>query len=261
MHQMVNHQPFEVKALEDGTLVISGYASTFGNIDRHGDIIDPSAFDETMERYMESSILLAFHNQKMPIGMVSEAHIDEKGLYVVGQIPESPDPQIQGVRKMIEKGILRSFSIGGYFHREKGTHGNVIRKVDLVEISVVSVPANPLASFSVQEGKEVREIETKDMTMEAKDVSFECWAPTQPPTLLAQIEVEGENTPVFLGYMTGIPIRGYKYYQFAVQAKSESELKNKLRSIENYVNRARVRAVVKSPVDWRSGDGEIDVHN
>jgi HK97 family phage prohead protease len=250
MQQMVHQQPFEVKALEDGTLVISGYASTFGNMDRHGDIIDVKAFDETMEKYMESSILLAFHNQKLPIGMVSEAHLDEKGLYVVGHIPENPDPQVQGVRKMIEKGVLRSFSIGGYFHREKSAQGNIIRKVDLVEISVVSVPANPLASFSIQEGKEAV-FETKDLSFEAKDLSFEYEKPISNQPLVAQIEVEGDNTPDFLGYMTGTPIRGYKHYQFAVHAENETALKEKLRMVESYVNRAGVRALVKSPVDWR----------
>ena len=71
--------------------IIKGYASTFGNIDRDGDIIEKGAFAESIQSFMAKNQkipMLASHRSDNLIGgypaeLMAET---EKGLEVVGQI-------------------------------------------------------------------------------------------------------------------------------------------------------------------------------
>lgn len=244
--------PFiEVKSLEDGTVRIAGYASTFENTDRHGDIIAPTAFDETMEKYMRNPVLLAFHDHKKPLGKIVEAHIDENGLYVVAEIPTTPNAELAAIRKQVQDGILSTFSIGGYFHREKSGSGKVM-KVELIEISVVAVPANPKAEFSVQkafemaEKKDFQPIEYGNVLSQTKSTVEAFMQPeiTLPPV---SVHVEGSGVGAFIGYLTGFPAHGRKTAEFKIEAGNIEELKGRLQQIEEYVKRTGVKALIHVP--------------
>jgi len=247
---------FEVKSAEDDKLIVEGYAATFYNRDRQGDIIDPHAFDESIQAYMQNPVLLAFHDKKRPIGLVKEAHIDEKGLYIVAEIPDTPDPHLAGIRKQIKDGVLRNFSIGGYFYRQKSANSYRLYKVDLTEISVVSVPANPLASFTVQKALELP-LETKEIP------AFEVSEPVafhlqdEHNTFKVQVEVEGERTSDFVSYLTGVKTSGYKSFAFEIETKSIDELNQRLQQLEHIANRTNVTCYVKTSKEvdehWKEG--------
>lgn len=150
----------EAKA-EDGVKV-SGYAST-PTPDRYDDIVEPTAFVRSiMNEYKKNPIVLFQHNSDRPIGIVTHMSIDDQGLFVEATIHD------EEVGPKVAKRILRTFSIGFIaraieFRDENGQLLNpaedniwregvkrVITDVDLVEISVVSVPANPDALFTVE---------------------------------------------------------------------------------------------------------------
>lgn len=244
--------PFiEVKSLEDGTVRVAGYASTFENTDRHGDIIAPNAFDETMEKYMRNPVLLAFHDHKKPLGKVTEAHIDENGLFVVAEIPSTPNTELAAIRKQVQDGILTTFSIGGYFHREKSGSGKIM-KVELIEISVVAIPANPRAEFTVQKAFEMAErkdfmpMEYGNILSEAKSTLEAIMQPEvkMPPVC---VKVEGQGTGAFIGYLTGFPAHGRKSAEFSIEANDVEELRGRLQQIEEYVKRTGVKAMIHIP--------------
>jgi HK97 family phage prohead protease len=146
---------------KDGTLELVGYASTWAK-DRDGERIDPHAFDDTMENYLSKNpIILWQHNHDCPLGTMKEAIIDETGLKVVVLIPkpeEGEAPWAVTAYSKIAAGIVKTFSIGGYFERELRPPADgdyfdydlmdiVIVRVDLYETSCVSVPANADSIF------------------------------------------------------------------------------------------------------------------
>lgn len=136
---------------------IEGYASTKDK-DRVKDIVEPNAFKSALDLYMTNPIVLLQHNADKPIGIVTDATIDSKGLYIKAKITEDTD----WVFSKLKNKVLRAFSIG-YRIKDfeidevKDDQGDVtgyeqiIKDLELFEISLVSIPANPYAltkSFS-----------------------------------------------------------------------------------------------------------------
>ncbi|UWE03481.1 HK97 family phage prohead protease [Laceyella sacchari] len=263
----VIHRIRKAKDAEEGALLLEGYASTFHERDRHGDTIDPKAFDDSIEQYMKNPILLAYHDHKKPIGQVLEAHLDQRGLYVVAQVNRSPDPHLEGIRKQIELGTLRSFSIGGYFHRRQlAPHRHLIEKIDLVEISVVSVPANPHAAFQVQKGARNAWGTDADSALEygtpisfkslriseAGNVRRQLSSFSASETLRMRVFVTGANTGRFLHYLFGIKEQNRASFAFELEGEM-GELNQRLRVIEHYAKRTGVSVKVDSPCAFRRG--------
>lgn len=130
---------------------IEGYASTKDK-DRGKDIVEPSAFKSALDLYMTNPIVLLQHNADKPIGTVTEASIDDKGLYIKANITENED----NIFSKLKNGVIRAFSIG---YRVKDfsdeevkdekwivtSFETVIKDLELFEISLVSIPMNPYA--------------------------------------------------------------------------------------------------------------------
>lgn len=137
-----------------GDLVVSGYASTWG-LDRDGECIHPEAFDGSLDAYLENNpIMLWQHDQDCPFGQVQEAKTDETGLWVKAVVPKPADAEPDWLHLAYNKmaqGIVRTFSIGGYVTLmwDSEVEAPVIVKVELCEISVVSIPANETSIFTV----------------------------------------------------------------------------------------------------------------
>ena len=133
---------------EDGSVNIKGYAST-SDQDRAGDIVDPNAWSKGgIGNYENNPIILFNHDYHNPIGKTTELGVDERGLKIKGKISKSAGK----VSELIKEGVLGAFSVGfrvkdaDYIEE---TDGYRIKDAELFEISVVSVPANQAATFSV----------------------------------------------------------------------------------------------------------------
>jgi HK97 family phage prohead protease len=124
------------KFLSNGTRTIRGIAST-GSIDRVGDIVEPLGGTWALPLP-----LLWQHDHAKPIGAVREAKAAREGISIVAEIVEGVQAADDAWR-LIEGGALDSFSIG--FIGRKGepiATGTRWTAWELLEISVVSVPAN-----------------------------------------------------------------------------------------------------------------------
>ena len=137
----------------NGKLRIKGYANTVDK-DRVGDVVLPAAFKKSIDTYMDNPVLLYQHNWDAIIGKVINYEINDKGLYIEAEISDADD--CKDVRTKIREKTLRTLSIG--FNEVDATYNEstktkIIKELDLLEISVVTIPANTQAKFEpVEDG-------------------------------------------------------------------------------------------------------------
>lgn len=140
----------DVKAASDGT--VSGWASTYGGEpDRHGDIIKKGAFSKSLASHKQAGTrpaMLWHHQMENPIGHWTEIQDEPEGLRVTGKF-NLKTARGQEAFEHARAGDVAAFSIGfvppenGRRYIGKGSW--MLEEVDLVEISLVSAPANPKA--------------------------------------------------------------------------------------------------------------------
>lgn len=156
------------KVIDYSNVTISGYLSTFGNVtasDRDGDVVEAGAFKETIQSFMKNPVLLMDHWNSVEniAGRFTEVREDGKGLFVTATISDSQTDKMRHVRALVAEGNLKTLSMGGRFsYRDDG---RTIFKVDLYEGSLVSIPANPDALFSVRAMTEAEIKEVQDQTV------------------------------------------------------------------------------------------------
>jgi HK97 family phage prohead protease len=147
------------KAADGGDCVIEGYANT-STKDRVGDVVLPAAFEKTLATYMQNPVLLANHDWNDPCGKVLEAKITDKGLWIKARISDTrPD-----IKTLINEGCLRTFSIGYnevVADYDEATKTKFVKELELLEISIVTVPANTEAMFTQATAKAETEAQPK----------------------------------------------------------------------------------------------------
>lgn len=144
------------KVSDDGTF--TGYGSVFGVKDAYDEVVQPGAFVDSLQRIKDSGRPLPAlwqHNSRQPIGGYSELSEDATGLKVEGFLLTSEVAQAKEAHALMKRGIVSGLSIGYYvedgFWNEK-TRVFELRKLDLVEISVVTFPANVEAQIDGVKG-------------------------------------------------------------------------------------------------------------
>ena len=147
---------FKAHEEDDGTVKIRGYAST-NDEDRAGDVIEATAWERGgLKNYENNPIILFNHNYNEPIGRATELSTTDRGLEINGLISKSAGK----IRDMVKEGVLGAFSVGfrvkdaDYIEE---TDGLRIKDAELFEVSVVSVPANQAAVFSVAKSFDTEE--------------------------------------------------------------------------------------------------------
>lgn len=131
-------------------LTIEGFAST-DDKDRTWDIIPGTTWadPEAQANYLKNPIVLAYHDHKQPIGVCESLEVKQGGLYVRIKLQRSLNEKVFDA---VKSGVIKSFSVGFRMldiEYDKGEDAYIITKLELVEISVVSVPCNPNAVFQV----------------------------------------------------------------------------------------------------------------
>jgi HK97 family phage prohead protease len=151
---------FTTKFIEDSDdIEIFGTANA-SEKDRDGDIILREAWEKegALNHYIKNPIILAFHDHARPIGRAISYSVDDIGLHITAVISKAAGD----VYELIKKGILRTFSVG--FRVKDADYDNatdtfLIKELELYEVSVVSVPANPGSTFNVKKSLTKEEFE------------------------------------------------------------------------------------------------------
>lgn len=137
-------------------------------VDRQGESIDQNGWE--LENYLKNSVLLWAHDYSQPpIGVVDKIGLENGNLVIEGRF--APTEFGQQIRKLYDLQMVNTVSVGFI---PKEMNGNVITKSELLEVSVVPVPANPQAISlrQLQEaGVELEMLKVKglDFGMEIKD--------------------------------------------------------------------------------------------
>lgn len=166
------------------TGTFSGYGAVFGNVDAYGDVIAKGAFKGSLREWRAQKKLppmLSQHGGWMmgdmdaiPIGIWEEMSEDEHGLQVKGRIINLDTERGKTIYGAMKEGALDGMSIG--YRAKKFTLGTKpeeprrkLEEIDLVEVSVVTFPANGKAR--VASVKSARDIETiRDFEAFLRDV-------------------------------------------------------------------------------------------
>ena len=134
---------------EDGSVMIRGMAST-NHSDRAGDVISKEAWEKGgLENFKNNPVILFNHDYDKPIGRATGVRVTENGLELEAKISKSAPAH---VCELVKDGVLGAFSVGFKVKDAdyiKETDGLMIKDAELFEVSVVSVPCNQAATFSL----------------------------------------------------------------------------------------------------------------
>ena len=162
--------------------IFTGHASVFGVVDLDNDVVEPGAFAESIATGTAAAGVLIFgqhDDRKEPLGRSMELREDATGLFVKGQISDTA--MGRDYRQLIKDGVLDQMSIG-YVAQEYDVDTNNVRhlrKVDLLEISIVNYPANTEAKIESYKGGHTQMKTAKEQTPATKEVKEETGAEGQ----------------------------------------------------------------------------------
>lgn len=168
----------------EGEMRFKGYGAVFGNIDSYGDVIEEGAFSKTLKEARKTGTYPAMLLQHggwgmsaqdlMPVGIWDTLEEDQKGLASEGVLaPIQRGVEAYTLMKMKPRPAITGLSIG-YIPRKftVGTKPEEPRRklheVELVEISLVTFPANGKARISsVKSGMDFTEREFEQLMQDA----------------------------------------------------------------------------------------------
>lgn len=177
----LQRRTIEIRAI-DGEAGISGYASHFGSIDSYGTAMKKGAFTKTLQERADRIPVLWNHWSDTVIGKPTELREDDTGLYFNAEIVEET-AQGAEVMALLRNGVPLGMSFGFetiksrpmeegdaldwsqapefYKQPENRDYVRVIEEVRLWEISVVTFPANEMATIdSVRAAEQVDALST-----------------------------------------------------------------------------------------------------
>lgn len=133
--------------------IIEGFASTDRRGRTDGLVIEPAAWERGMADFMRNPVILYDHGMDPvvahnPVGQVLEYRIERAGLWVRGQIAKGVDYIEERIWPLVQQGALRAFSINAPMSSIKRV-GDTIKELALCELSIVSLPEDAGATFSL----------------------------------------------------------------------------------------------------------------
>ena len=157
------------------TRTFSGYGAAFNNVDSYGDVIVPGAFADFLADAKSGRqpwpSMLSQHGRlgltaedQTPIGVWQDLSEDGVGLRTVGQLAETPRGiEMDTLMRMTPRPAIDGLSIG-YITKKFEPRSKPedprrrLTQIDLIEISLVTFPANRNARISAL--KNLQEIDT-----------------------------------------------------------------------------------------------------
>ena len=139
---------FKFKGNKEGEF--SGYASVWNGNDLVNDTIEKGAFSGSIEKQMPKMFFNHDH-RFVPVGDWIEAKEDDSGLFVSGKIDmnhrDGPTIYSGLLRKAVD-GLSIGFEMNKEDFETKDDGGRIIKRCDLVEVSIVSFPCDESARIA-----------------------------------------------------------------------------------------------------------------
>ncbi len=160
----------ELRAAPSG--IITGYASVFGGVDSYGDTVAQGAFSDSLKR--NKPLMLWQHQTESPVGHWDNLQEDTRGLHVSGQLNLQTNLGRETYAHL-QAGDLNGLSIG--YNLAKGDavrQGEVllIKRVDLAEISIVSLPADSNARITSVKSQLLKPATMREFEKSLQEIGF-----------------------------------------------------------------------------------------
>lgn len=169
----------EIKLASDDfdakTGTFAGYGAIFGNVDSYGDVIAKGAFKTTLREWEDRGKyppMLLQHgggfmggaDDMLPVGQWLKMEENSKGLKVEGKLFAIGTERGQYIYEGLKAGVLDGLSIGYKTRKAKqgtkpGEPERTLEEVDLMEVSIVTFPANGKARIGMVKSLDVRALE------------------------------------------------------------------------------------------------------
>ncbi|MEZ5960188.1 MAG: HK97 family phage prohead protease, partial [Hyphomonadaceae bacterium] len=125
-------------------MIIEGYAALFGVADQMRDVVRAGAFAASLSRTGAKLPMLVEHEARLVAGEWTDIREDGRGLFLRGEIRDDK-PGAARAKRMIARGI-DGLSIGFVpIVQDRTAVGRVLTEIDLLEVSIVTHPMQPLA--------------------------------------------------------------------------------------------------------------------
>ena len=165
---------FDAAGVDAVTGTFEGYGAVFGNLDSYGDVILKGAFRDTLKEWKKAKRLppmLVQHggymmtdSDALPIGKWEEMEEDDTGLRVKGRLINLDTDRGKQLYGAMKEGVLDGMSIG--YRVKEFSYGTkpdepsrTLKKIDLVEVSVVTFPANGMSRVDAVKAGDLTERE------------------------------------------------------------------------------------------------------
>ena len=164
----------ELKSLEERQF--EGYGAVFKNTDYGGDIIVPGAFRDSLKSMDALPPMFWMHQPDQVPGKWLAMKEDRHGLLVKGELA---DTQLgRETHTLLKMGAVTGMSIGYIpVDTDYTTDGTrLLKQVDVIETSIVSLPMNPLAQITAVKtrtsaaGEYVKT--TKEFERDLRDIGY-----------------------------------------------------------------------------------------
>jgi HK97 family phage prohead protease len=120
----------------------AGYAAVFDRPDRGGDVVRAGAFARSLGRRGRVPLLWQ-HDSGRPIGRIDYLKEDRRGLRVIARLSESAAGREAAA--LLRDGAVRGLSFGYRVRAARGEAPRELTDVELVEVSLVTLPMQPKA--------------------------------------------------------------------------------------------------------------------
>lgn len=162
-------RPLEVKSLDDKGM-FKGFGSVFGNTDSYNDVVVSGAFTKDLQSKSAQKVKMLWqHKSSEPIGVYHSIIEKDYGLEVEGQLLVDDVQQAKEAYALLKAGAIDGLSIGYSVNEyNNGKDGKTyLTDLKLWEISIVTFPANDLATIS-----DVKSMTIKDFERFLRDSGF-----------------------------------------------------------------------------------------
>lgn len=122
------------------SLRFAGYAAVFDAVDRGGDVVRRGAFGSP------APVPLLWQHGGAPVGVIEQLGEDARGLRVIGRIDE---PRLAA---LVKRGGVKGLSFGYRVTASQTGRVRELTALDLIEVSLVAQPMQPLAQVHAVAG-------------------------------------------------------------------------------------------------------------
>lgn len=131
-----------------GEVRFAGYAAVFDRVDRGGDVVRRGAFAGSGGKAVP---LLWQHAPDTPVGVIEHLSEDDRGLRVIGRLSRQTAVGREAAA-LLKAGAVDGLSFGYRVRKASEGRPRELRALDLVEVSLVTFPMQPLARVHAVEG-------------------------------------------------------------------------------------------------------------